>query len=148
MHQLHWEAIERVKKRTDEPAIDTIIDVAEIIRAHDKIIRRYGGEKGILNRGELEFAAGWIKSNPKRSAIWKAAILMRGIVCGHPFVDGNKRTGFVTLWLFLLLNDIILKPTSMDYKLHTQKIVQWAENISNKKDNIPEIIKWLNENCE
>jgi death-on-curing protein len=31
----------------------------------------------------------------------KAAIIMRGIVQGHPFNDGNKRTGFLTTYFYL-----------------------------------------------
>ena len=139
MHQLHWEAIERVKKRTDEPAIDTIIDVAEIIRAHDKIIRRYGGEKGILNRGELEFAAGWIKSNPKRSAIWKAAILMRGIVCGHPFVDGNKRTG-------LTMAEALLDWYGYGLAAPQEKVRDFALSVAIEGWSVERIVAWLKDN--
>lgn len=38
----------------------------------------------------------------------KAAILMRGITGGHPFEDGNKRTGFLTVTYFLHQNGINL----------------------------------------
>ena len=33
-----------------------------------------------------------------------AAVYTAGIVCNHPFIDGNKRTGFVVGILFLELN--------------------------------------------
>ncbi|MFD6159061.1 type II toxin-antitoxin system death-on-curing family toxin [Nocardia sp. NPDC060256] len=34
----------------------------------------------------------------------KAAALLHSIVCNHPFVDGNKRTGWVACEAFLLAN--------------------------------------------
>lgn len=36
----------------------------------------------------------------------KAAVLLHGIVTGHPFVDGNKRAGLGALLLFLELNGV------------------------------------------
>jgi len=59
---------------TDKPTIDAIIDVEEIVNTHNKIIRRYGGERGMLNRSELEFAVGWIREHPRKGAIWKELI--------------------------------------------------------------------------
>ena len=38
-----------------------------------------------------------------------AAAYTTGILRNHPFVDGNKRTGFVTGILFLELNGIVFK---------------------------------------
>ncbi len=39
------------------------------------------------------------------SVIQLAALYTAGIIRNHPFVDGNKRTGFVLGILFLELND-------------------------------------------
>ena len=39
--------------------------------------------------------------DPHPSDFDKAAMLLRGIVQGHPFHDGNKRTGFLTATFFL-----------------------------------------------
>ncbi len=38
------------------------------------------------------------------TAIEKAAALGFSIIRGHPFVDGNKRTGHAAMEIFLLLN--------------------------------------------
>src|SRR5690554_4673715 len=37
----------------------------------------------------------------RESPFEKAAMLLRGITQGHPFTDGNKRTGFLTALYFL-----------------------------------------------
>ncbi|MEM0301815.1 MAG: hypothetical protein QXI54_01430 [Archaeoglobaceae archaeon] len=38
-----------------------IITVEEVIAIHNKLIKKYGGEKGILNYGVLDFAVSWVK---------------------------------------------------------------------------------------
>ncbi len=43
-----------------------------------------------------------------------AAAYAFGIVRGHPFVDGNKRTGFVVMELFLDLNGRTLEVDDLD----------------------------------
>ena len=37
-----------------------------------------------------------------------------GIVANHPFVDGNKRTGFAALFMFLALNGAQFDPPEVD----------------------------------
>jgi death-on-curing protein len=41
--------------------------------------------------------------DPHPGAFDKAAMLLRGITQGHPFEDGNKRTGFLVAALYLSL---------------------------------------------
>jgi len=41
------------------------------------------------------------------TTIDKAAVLMRSLVKNHPFVDGNKRMGFVTSLVFLWFNGYV-----------------------------------------
>ncbi len=43
-----------------------------------------------------------------------AALYTAGVVCNHPFVDGNKRTGFVIGVLFLELNGFEFKASEED----------------------------------
>ena len=48
------------------------------------------------------------------SVIEMAALYTAGIVRNHPFVDGNKRTGFVVGVLFLELNGFDFKASEVD----------------------------------
>ena len=59
----------------------------------------------------------------------------------HPFTDGNKRTGFVTLWLFLTLNEIKLFLPLDEYESNIKLFKKWADLSKNKKpkNNIKEI---------
>lgn len=70
-------------------------------------ISRYGGRSGREREpGLLENAVGaafqtFAGFDPHPGFFQKAAMLMRGITHGHPFQDGNKRTGFMTAMYYL-----------------------------------------------
>ncbi len=118
-----------------------LITVEEIIEIHERIIRRYGGESGILNRGILEFAVDWVNSHPKKSIFWKVAVLMREIISGHPFVDGNKRTGFEVA-------DTILRAKGYEFKASQDEILKFILELAMKGKEIEEIVKWLKSNTK
>ncbi|MEU3097284.1 type II toxin-antitoxin system death-on-curing family toxin [Streptomyces sp. NPDC006967] len=40
----------------------------------------------------------------------KAAALLQSLVINHPFVDGNKRTAWVSCVVFLAMNEVQLRP--------------------------------------
>ena len=87
------------------------------------------------------------KKGERDNIIFKAAhIFNQFLEAGHPFVDGNKRTGFVTLWLFLTMNGLELKLSMFAYKKHLEKINKWADLTDS--DNIGEIIDWLKQNIK
>lgn len=127
-----------------------------IISLHDHIIKELRLEdeevhEGTISDGVLSFHG--VKYYFKESGDRRKDLLLRGanifnkfLQAGHPFVDGNKRTGFVTLWLFLLLNKLELELPLQSYQSQVVKINKWADNI--EKDNISEIYSWLDKNCK
>ncbi len=64
---------------------------------------------------------------------------------GHPFNDGNKRTGFVTLWIFLIMNNYHVRFDYYNYDRHIEKITKWAD-ATQDCDRIEEISKWIYDN--
>ena len=86
------------------------LSIDDILEIHQTMISLFGGESGLLSEGALEncvavpmIAVFGIEPNP---TLWdKAASLMHCIVTRHPFVDGNKRTAWASMKVFLLLND-------------------------------------------
>lgn len=66
----------------------------------------------------------------------KAGALIQSIVKNHPFIDGNKRTAFITTYNFLALNGI---------KITTGKreIVKFMVSVANKNLSVDEISSWL-----
>jgi death-on-curing protein len=81
----------------------TLIDVAAIARRIGAPVRDLGLIESALARprttlfGEDAYADDWLK----------AAALLHSFVANHPFVDGNKRMGWVMAITFLLANDVI-----------------------------------------
>jgi death-on-curing protein len=77
-----------------------MIDRNEAEFYHAQMIRRYGGTTGIRDTGLLDAALnrpfstfGGVDLFPE--PLDKAAAIMHGVITGHPFLDGNKRTGYV-----------------------------------------------------
>ncbi len=84
-----------------------MITVSEVILIHDILIDKFGGTHGIRDRGLLESAISrpfqtFNKRELYPSIIQKAAALIESLVTNHPFIDGNKRIGYVIMRLYLL----------------------------------------------
>lgn len=86
-----------------------------LIRMHDLNIERFGGAKGIRSIDGLESAVGRAHSaiayDESCDAIRAACLLADAIVRNHPFVDGNKRTGYAALEVSLSLNGLDFRPS-------------------------------------
>ena len=67
------------------------------------------------------------------SVFEKAAALARGIICGHVFLDGNKRTGLAAAALFLQYN-------GWDLDLSDEDLVALALDIAGARDQVKEPI--------
>jgi len=84
------------------------IDERDALALHDRLLALHGGAAGLRSDDLLKSALARPQqhraygSSPGIVAL--AAIYTAGIVRNHPFVDGNKRTGFVVGILFLELN--------------------------------------------
>ncbi|MBF0852356.1 type II toxin-antitoxin system death-on-curing family toxin [Gluconobacter sp. R75690] len=84
------------------------IDEREALILHDRLLGVHGGASGVRDAGLLKSAL----ARPQQHAAYAdlldpvhlAAVYTAGIVKNHPFIDGNKRTGFVLGVLFLELN--------------------------------------------
>jgi len=85
------------------------LTLGELVALQQRIIAATGGARGIRDLGALESAA----AQPRASfggedlypgVIEKAAALGFSLVMGHPFLDGNKRTGHAAMETFLVLN--------------------------------------------
>lgn len=84
------------------------IDERDALTLHDRLLALHGGAAGLRDEALLESALARPRQlhayadNP--DLIDLAASYTAGIVRNHPFVDGNKRTGFVIGVLFLEIN--------------------------------------------
>lgn len=84
---------------------------AQILLLHRELLHAFGGRDGVRDDGLLESALLAPFSTFSGEYLYpsiqaKAAQLCFGLVCDHPFVDGNKRTGAHAMLVFLALNGI------------------------------------------
>lgn len=83
------------------------IEADLVLAIHDRQLVEHGGATGLRDEALLRSALG----RPMNQLAYESADVVElaakytaGIVQNHPFVDGNKRTGFVVGVLFLELN--------------------------------------------
>ncbi len=84
------------------------IDERDALALHDRLLALHGGAVGLRDDGLLKSALARPQQHfadaESADIVDMAAAYTWGIVRNHPFVDGNKRTGFVVGVLFLELN--------------------------------------------
>ncbi|MGA9640438.1 MAG: type II toxin-antitoxin system death-on-curing family toxin [Terriglobales bacterium] len=84
------------------------IEERDALAIHDRLLALHGGRAGLRDRGLLESALARPRQHYSYAntsdVLEMAALYTAGIVRNHPFVDGNKRTGFVIGVLFLELH--------------------------------------------
>jgi death on curing protein len=83
------------------------IEAELVLAIHDRQLVEHGGATGLRDEALLHSALGQPLNQfayEGADAVELAAKYTAGIVQNHPFVDGNKRTGFVVGILFLELN--------------------------------------------
>ena len=120
-----------------------MIDIEEVLQIHQVLIQEFGGLSGVRDKGMLQSAierpfSGFGKTEFYPTPERKAAAILESIVKNHPFVDGNKRTGYVLMRLILMQfgTDIIAtQDEKYDFvinvasgNLHFESIVHWIKN--------------------
>lgn len=94
------------------------LERAALLFLYQQSLARFGGEEGIRDEGLLESALARPRNaaghNPDTEVTSLAAAYAFGITKNHPFVDGNKRTGFLAAALFLERNGWRLEATQTD----------------------------------
>ena len=94
------------------------IDERDALALHNRLLALDGGPAGVRDASLLASALARPRqlyahgNNPDTSDL--ATAYTAGIVRNHPFVDGNKRTGFILGALFLELNGYRLTASEED----------------------------------
>ncbi len=94
------------------------IDERDALALHGRLLSLHGGATGLRDAGLMKSAL----ARPQQHFAYAAspniidlgALYTVGIVRNHPFVDGNKRTGFVVGILFLELNGYFFTASEED----------------------------------
>ncbi len=118
-----------------------IITFRQILILHELEITKHGGLSGIRDVGMLKSAIGrpfaTFGGDDLYSDIYlKSGALVQSIVKNHPFLDGNKRTAFVSCSAFLKMNGFLLSITQ-------KEIVKFMLQVANENLSVDEISSWL-----
>jgi death-on-curing protein len=94
------------------------IEEHDFLVLHDRLLTLHGSASGLRDDGLLKSALALPQQHfayvDRPDIIDVAALYTTGIVGNHPFVDGNKRTGFITGILFLELNGYQFTASEVD----------------------------------
>ena len=122
------------------------LNINQILAIYNEVMEQTGGSKGIRDIGLLESAvarpqATFAKEDLYPDIFSKTAALGHSIISNHPFVDGNKRTGYMAMRLFLNINGYDVKaPLEERYKF----VMEIAKKIRKEES----IAKWLKEHSQ
>ena len=93
-----------------------------LIAIQGELLNRFGGLAGIRDEGLLDSAINKPKNlftYGKPTIFELAASYATGLVKNHPFLDGNKRIGFMAAYVFLGANGWSLEATEEEAVLET-----------------------------
>jgi death on curing protein len=93
------------------------IERSVLLAVHDEQLAEHGGAVGLRDEGLFDSALGRpmnLAAYGEPDAADLAASYGVGLAKNHPFVDGNKRTAFVAVELFLVLNGYRLMASDAD----------------------------------
>jgi death-on-curing protein len=93
-----------------------MIALLDAINIQRILIEKFGGATGIRDRNLLESALirpyqTFDGKELYETPVKKAAAIIESIVTNHPFVDGNKRFGYVAMRLILMDSGLDLSAT-------------------------------------
>jgi len=119
-----------------------MITIEEAKKVQEILIEQFGGIKGVRDSGYLMSAinrpyATFNSTELYPSPIEKAAAIIESIVVNHPFLDGNKRAGYVLMRLLLIKEGYDLHATEEEKysfvigiasgELNTEQIKVWLQ---------------------
>ncbi len=96
-----------------------MITLSEILLIHQNVLKVHGGANSVRDFGGLEsaiarpyqtFGGEYLYSN----SFERAAAIGESIIMNHPFIDGNKRTGYVLMETLLRIDGIKIASSDDD----------------------------------
>ncbi len=114
----------------------------ECLAIHEMMLAQYGGLSGVRDEGLLDSAL----SKPRNLFAYGAPTLANlagsyaaGIILNHPFLDGNKRTGFVLAATFLEINGVEFTATE-------ESVIEMILALASGEIKPADYVCWLKQN--
>jgi death-on-curing protein len=105
-----------------------------ILAIHERLIDEFGGITGVRDEGLLDSALNRPQQRfhyGKPDLFELAAVYASGLMRNHPFLDGNKRVGFLTALVFLEINGYEFSADEVDATVKTLALA--ARDLSEAK---------------
>jgi death on curing protein len=123
-----------------------MIDANTVLAIHSVLIEKFGGGNGVRDYPGLLSAlarpyATFDNVELYPDVLSKASALIESIVYNHPFIDGNKRTGWVLLRIFLIKN-------KLDIYTDQESKYNFVIQIASGNLKFDGILNWLKENTK
>ena len=118
-----------------------MISFEEATQIHELLIQKFGGSAGLrdpealksaLTRPYQTFEGQDLYLTPET----KAAAVLESIISNHPFLDGNKRLGFVLMKLILLEAGLSIRATH-------DEVYSFIIKVATGEHNINSITNWI-----
>lgn len=121
-----------------------MISIEKAMAYHTEVVLTSGGANGLRDVGVLESALqrpfqtfGGEDLYP--SPLEKTAALMESLIVNHPFVDGNKRTGYI-------LGRVLLVESGYDFTASEDERYDFVIAIASGDLRYEQILAWLQTN--
>ena len=121
-----------------------VFSLRQVLVLHERMVRKYGGSSGVRDFTMLESALGrpfatFGGHDLYADIFLKAGALIQSIVKNHPFVDGNKRTAWVSAMALLKMKEwqVIAKEN---------EVVMFMVRVANENLSVDEIAGWMKKN--
>lgn len=120
-----------------------MIDLEDVLKTHEYVLRRYGGTFGLRDKGLLQSAldrpfSGFGETEFYPTLEEKAAALLESLIKNHPFMDGNKRAGFFTI-------QSLLQRERKEIETEEDELYDFLGAIAEGKKNYSDILQWIKE---
>jgi death-on-curing protein len=125
------------------------LSLAEVIGLHETVMRRMGSSPAPFRAG----GEGLLESavmRPQTAAYYEAADLVRraallaiGISQAQAFLDGNKRTAFAAVDVFLRLNGFTSPTNTLEYARQLEIVAERSDSLDAATDRFE---SWLRAN--
>ena len=118
-----------------------MIDIQEVFEIHQVLIQEFGGSQGVRDEGLLKSAierpfSGFGETEFYPTPEEKAGAVLESIIKNHPFIDGNKRTGYVLMRL-------VLMQFGKDITATQDEKYSFVIDVASGQIEFPEILAWI-----
>jgi len=138
--------LKEVQKISPSKVLISKIDKKDVLSIHKVLIDKFGGAHGVRDESGLESAINRPYSTFDAQELYpspeeKSAAIIESLLINHPFIDGNKRIGYVIMRLLLMSK-------GKDINASEEEKYQFVIGIASGKLKYEAILSWIKNNLK